>query len=235
MIFAYARTSTLKQASEDKSSIDEQIAKCRAVAALRGSLSKYNFQVHVDKGVSGSKPLAQRPAGMELLAQVKKGDTIIVSKMDRIFRSGADALAMIDRFKKEKIHLILCDMGIEPVADSPVSTLFFSLLAAFAQFERERIHERITEGKRAKRDRGGHVGGPVPYGFSKLGLGAKAILVPNDEERRHAEIARRHHATGRWSYTQIARLMARDGQLGRDGAAYKRMAIYRMVNQEVRS
>ena len=230
MHLAYARTSTLKQAAEDKTTIDEQLARCRTVAQLRGPIGKYDFQTYVDRGVSGSKPLGERPAGKDLLAVAKKGDVIIASKMDRIFRSGSDALAMIERFKKHGIKLILCDMGIEPVADSPVSTLFFSLLSAFAQFERERICERITEGKRAKRDRGGHVGGFVPFGFSKSGTGSRSILVPNEVERDHAVSARRHHAAGRLSYGRIAKLMARDGQLGRDGQPYNRMAIYRMVN-----
>jgi putative DNA-invertase from lambdoid prophage Rac len=230
VILAYARTSTLRQAGDDKTTIDEQLARCRTVAQLRGPVSKYGFETYIDKGVSGSKPLEERPAGAEMLSLIASGDTVIVSKMDRIFRSGADALATIERFKKQKIHLILCDMGIEPVADSPVSTLFFSLLAAFAQFERERICERIEEGKRAKRERGGHAGGPVPFGFTKEGYGTKAILVPNEVERTHRRIARRHHAAGRLSYGRIARLMARDGQLGRDGTPYTRMAIYRMVN-----
>jgi DNA invertase Pin-like site-specific DNA recombinase len=109
--------------------------------------------------------------------------------------------------------------------------MFFSMLAAFAQFERERICERITEGKRAKRDKGGHTGGPVPFGFSKLGVGSKAILVQNDVEIAHAKEARKLHSVGR-TCSAVARLMANEGMLGRDGQPYDRMAVWRMVNKE---
>lgn len=227
MHYAYARCSTSQQATEDKTSISEQLAKCRAVAQLRGPIGKYDFQTFTDV-CSGSMPLGQRDAGKELLAQLKPKDTILAAKMDRIFRSGADALTMIDHFKKNKIGLILCDMGIEPVADSPASTMFFSMLAAFAQFERERICERITEGKRAKKLRGGHVGGPVPFGFSKSGTGSRTILLRNRQEELHAEAARRLHSVGR-TCGAVARLMAREGMLGRDGQPYNRMAVWRMI------
>ena len=227
MILAYARTSTAKQATEDKTSIAEQLAKCKTVAQLRGPIGKYDYQTYTDV-ISGSKPLEERPAGKEMLALAKKGDIIIASKMDRIFRSGADALTMVDRFKKQKIGLILCDVGIEPVADSPSAKMFFSLLAVFAEFERERIHERITEGKRAKRSRGGHVGGPVPFGYSKLGVGSKAILVPNNQELDHAKEAKRLASVGR-TCGAVARLMANEGMLGRDGQPYNRMAVLRMI------
>jgi putative DNA-invertase from lambdoid prophage Rac len=232
MLLAYARCSTAKQASEDKTSIAEQLAKCKAVAQLRGPIGKYDYQTYTDV-CSGSTPLSKRPAGEQMMAQVKPKDVILASKMDRIFRSGADALTMIDYFKKNKIGLILCDMGIEPVADSPASTMFFSMLAAFAQFERERICERITEGKRAKRERGGHVGGPTPFGFAKVGVGPKAILVPNELELDHAKEARKLASVGR-TCSAVARLMAREGMLGRDGQPYDRTAVWRMINKESR-
>jgi len=233
VILAYARTSTAKQATEDKTSIAEQLAKCKAVAQLRGPIGKYDYQTYTDV-CSGSTRLQDRPGGGELFKQAKKGDIVLAAKMDRIFRSGADALTMIEHFKKNKIGLILCDMGIEPVADSPASTMFFSMLAAFAQFERERICERITEGKRAKRERGGHVGGPVPFGYSKLGNGSRAVLVPNSAEVAHAQEAKKFASVGR-TCGAVARLMAREGMLGRDGQPYNRMAVWRMINKEVRA
>lgn len=232
MILAYARTSTAKQATEDKTSIAEQLAKCKTVAQLRGPIGKYDYQTFTDV-CSGSTPLGDRDAGKEMIKQAKRGDCILAAKMDRIFRSGADALTMIEHFKKNKIGLILCDMGIEPVADSPASTMFFSMLAAFAQFERERICERITEGKRAKRALGGHIGGPVPFGFSKCGTGSKSILVVNEVERDHARCAKKLASVGR-TCSAVARLMAHEGMLGRDGQPYKRLAVWRMLKKETK-
>jgi DNA invertase Pin-like site-specific DNA recombinase len=232
VILAYARTSTLKQAGPDKTTIAEQLAKCKAIASLRGQAGKYDFQTYTDAGVSGSTPLHERPGGKELLDAVKPGDIVIAAKMDRLFRSASDALSTIERFKKQKIGLILCDMSVEPVADSPAATMFFSMLAAFAQFERERIRERIADGKRAKRERGGHTGGPVPFGYRKIGEGPKAILVRNEAEEEHVRAARwfRDQARGRGP-ARIARLMADEGMLGRDGQPYTRLAVWRMLKR----
>jgi putative DNA-invertase from lambdoid prophage Rac len=235
MLHAYARVSTLTQSGLDKTSIAEQLAKCKAVASLRGSVGKYDFMTHSDQGVSGSIPLDQRPAGKDMLEQLHPGDVVLASKLDRIFRSGVDALATVERFKKQKIGLILCDIGIEPVADSPVATMFFSMLAAFAQFERERICERICEGKRAKAAKGGLSGGPVPLGFTKVGEGPKAILVPNEIEQEHIRAAKYYatHAKRKSRPTQIARLMADEGMLGRDGKPYHRATIFKMIRMPV--
>lgn len=235
MIYAYARTSTIKQAGPDKTTIEEQLSKCKAVAGLRGSVGKYDFQTYTDAGVSGSVPLADRLGGKALIDALNPLDVVIASKMDRIFRSGVDALATVERFKKQKIGLILCDIGIEPVADSPVATMFFSMLAAFAQFERERICERIAEGKRAKAAKGGLSGGPVPFGFTKVGEGPKAVLVPNEAEQEHVRAAKYHanHGKRKRRPTQISRLMADEGMLGRDGKPYHRATIWKMIRTSV--
>ena len=230
MIHAYARVSTIEQSGPNKTSIGEQLAKCKAVAQLRGSVGKYDFMTHTDNGVSGSELLGRRPAGKLMIDQLQSGDIVCAAKMDRIFRSGVDALVTIERFKRDKIGLILCDMGVEPVADSPASTLFFSMLASFAQFERERIRERITDGKRAKRARGGHVGGPVPLGYRKIGEGAKAILVKNELEAEHAAAARYHFNHLKRGPTYIAQLLAEEGMLARDGKPYRRQAVWRMIH-----
>jgi site-specific DNA recombinase len=56
-------------------------------------------EVFEDSGVSGGKPLVSRPAGSKLLAAAKKGKAlVIVSKLDRLFRSVADAATVIADF-----------------------------------------------------------------------------------------------------------------------------------------
>lgn len=232
MLIAYARTSTLDQAGPNKTSIGEQLDKCKAIAQIRSSAGKYDYQAFTDKGVSGSIPLHKRPGGKELLDAAKKGDCIVAAKMDRIFRSGADALATIERFKKEKIGLILCDLGIEPVAESPVATVIFSVFAAFAQFERERIHERITVGKLGKKARGGHIGGPTPIGYRKIGTGPKSILVRDEAEVEHLRRMRYHASEDNPSCARIAARLAGEGILGRDGKPYNRMTVWRMLHGE---
>ena len=60
-----------------------------------------------DPGVSAGKPLASRPAGSKLLAAARKGKAVVVvAKLDRLFRSVADAASVIDDFDKRGIQLV---------------------------------------------------------------------------------------------------------------------------------
>ena len=91
MIFSYARVSTTEQAADGTTSIAEQHRKNRALATMRG-VSADNIAEFTDAGVSGSIALSERPSGKEMLDAAKKGDVIVASKMDRLFRSASDAL-----------------------------------------------------------------------------------------------------------------------------------------------
>jgi DNA invertase Pin-like site-specific DNA recombinase len=182
MIFTYARTSTLEQAAEGAASIPEQLRKGKALAQMRGIPGK-DVVTFVDKGVSGSTPLAFRPQGKEMLESAQKGDTTVAAKMDRLFRSAIDALQTAEELKKRGIDLILLDVGVDPVTGNGVGKLFFSILAVMAEFERDRIRERTEEGRRGKRARRGFMGGGVPIGFSVVGKGRDAQLEENEREQ----------------------------------------------------
>ena len=64
----------------------------------------------VGRGVSGSRPLADRPQGTALLAALKLGTAVITPKLDRMFRSALDALDVLGRLKQRRIslHMIIC-------------------------------------------------------------------------------------------------------------------------------
>jgi DNA invertase Pin-like site-specific DNA recombinase len=64
------------------------------------------------------------------------------------------------------------------------------MLAAFAEFERGRIVERITTGKYLKKKKGGHVGGEAPYGYRIVGRGPNAVLEADPEEQKVVEMIR---------------------------------------------
>jgi putative DNA-invertase from lambdoid prophage Rac len=89
-VFGYTRVSTSEQAADDRSSLDTQRRKILAAAELSGLTVDQFIE---EPGVSGGKPLADRPKGGPLLAQLSKGDVLIVAKLDRAFRNAADALA----------------------------------------------------------------------------------------------------------------------------------------------
>ncbi len=176
--YGYTRVSSTDQVAG--SSLGDQRRRIDAIAALRGDAVA---AVYSDEGVSGSVPLAGRPSGAAMLAVLTAGDVVIVAKLDRMFRSASDALTTAEQWKAQGISLVLSDMGAEPVTENGVSRLFFGMLALVAEFERGRIAERRADGQRAKRAKGGHLGGNAPFGYQVIGHGKDASLLPVPSEQ----------------------------------------------------
>jgi DNA invertase Pin-like site-specific DNA recombinase len=179
-VYGYTRVSTTEQAADDRSSLDTQRRKIMAAAELAGL--RVNVLVE-EPGVSGGKPLADRPEGGPLLAELSKGDVLIVARLDRAFRNAADALATAEQLKARKVDLIVADMGAEPVTQNGLGRMFFGMLTLVAEFERDRIKERSAEGRTAKRRNGGHIGGSTPFGYRKIGIGRAARLEPDPAQQ----------------------------------------------------
>jgi DNA invertase Pin-like site-specific DNA recombinase len=198
--YGYARVSTIGQV--DGTSLSEQERKLNAVAEARGEPLA---RVFVEEAVSGAMPLNERPKGRELYAALQPGDTLIVMKLDRLFRNTADALERTADWKRRGIHLISVDLGLEPITGNGVGKFVFTLLAAFAEMERERIAERVLEGKRAKRAKGGHIGGTAPFGWRVVGSGKDARLEPVQREQEAIRTIRRGRETG-MSHRALAEL-----------------------------
>lgn len=206
--YGYVRVSSAEQAGDDRTSLETQRRKVAAVGELAGLEVVRVFE---EPGVSGGTALADRPGGRELLAALRRGDTVIVAKLDRAFRNAADALAMAETWKRQGVDMIVADMGSEPVTQNGVSRMFFGMLALVAQFERERIAERTAEGRKAKRQAGGHIGGSAPFGFSKVGSGRAARLAPDPEQQTALATMRSLAADGMASRAIAAAVQARHG------------------------
>jgi DNA invertase Pin-like site-specific DNA recombinase len=120
----------------------------------------------IEAGVSGGKRLSIRPKGQELLTVLQAGDHVICTKLDRMFRSASDALNVADDCRKKGVHLHLLDIGGEVTANG-VGKLVFSVLAAVAEMERERIGERVRSVKETLRNAGYFTGGHLAKGYHK--------------------------------------------------------------------
>jgi DNA invertase Pin-like site-specific DNA recombinase len=153
----YVRVSTNFQATEGDS-LSVQIEMLKAAAKLEGLDL---VQVFVEEGVSGGKPLAERPEGAKLMAAVQAGDTVLALKLDRLFRDVGDAANTLAEFKRIGVALWLRDLG--GLVTGSVGALVFNLLSSVASFERERIGERIRDTKRALKTKGRFVGGSVTF------------------------------------------------------------------------
>lgn len=224
MILSYRRTSTKEQAS----SLDEQLRCNRAIATMRG-VKAFEFADYSDFGVSGSVALDKRPQGSLMLKDAQAGDVIVATKLDRLFRSAQDALRTLEILKGRGIELILVDLGVEPVNGKGVGKLVFGILSQIAEFERDRIRERIAEGKAAKAARGGHTGGAAPYGYVQVGIGKHAVLKENPEEAAMLEEARDLARRGTTLF--VLRCLTSRGYRNRKGNPLHITQVQRMINR----
>lgn len=100
-----------------------------------------------------------RPGLREMLSHVRKGDTVIVWRLDRLARSLKDLMEIATDLERSGTNLILLNEGIDTTTTS--GKLFFQIFGALAEFERNLIRERTNAGLAAARSRG-RLGGRKP-------------------------------------------------------------------------
>jgi putative DNA-invertase from lambdoid prophage Rac len=127
----------------------------------------------------GSRRLQERPEGKRLLEVVQPGDTVLTTKLDRMFRSALDALEVLGQLKRQSVSLHMIDLGGDVTTDG-IAKLVFTILSAVAEAERDRTRERIADVKRDQRARGRYLGGSVPFGWRK---GRDGALVAEPSEQ----------------------------------------------------
>lgn len=166
--FGYCRVSTRQQANEGHSLADQQQ---RIAGYCQANGLPVPSQLFVDAATSGTISLQKREQGARLLAELRRGDHIVVTKGDRLFRSAKNALEIAELLRDKGVCLHLMDMGGE-VLNSSVSRLVFGILMMVANMESERIGERTASVKEHLRAQGRFVGGEVPFGYEKTEDGA---------------------------------------------------------------
>lgn len=228
--YGYIRVSTAQQVTDDRASLEAQRRQISAAAAMANLPEPIFFE---DPGVSGATPLRARPKGRLLMGLLEKGDTLIVAKLDRAFRSAADALDTVEKFKRDGIDLIVVQFGVEPVTTNGVSKMFFGMMALIAEFERSVIVERTLEGRRVKKARGGHIGGEPPYGWKKVGSGAEANLVPNETELATIGLILDLHKGGA-TVRSIAEHLRQANIRSRTGSYLDKTQVHRIVQRAVK-
>jgi DNA invertase Pin-like site-specific DNA recombinase len=142
-IFGYTRCSTNKQ----EFSIEAQRTRIQAYASAANIVLE---DILNDEAESASKtPFGARPAGERITRMIESGAcrTVVACKLDRLFRSTAEALATISTWTKKGVAVVLLDFGGQPI-DSRTATgkLILTMFAAVGQFERDVISERTKAG-----------------------------------------------------------------------------------------
>ena len=112
----------------------------------------YKESIYTDK-ISGVKD--ERPGLENCLKALRKGDTLIVWKLDRLGRNLKHLISIIDDLNKKDIEFkVLTGQGASIDTTTPAGKMIFSIFGAFAEFERELIRERTIAGLKAARARG---------------------------------------------------------------------------------
>jgi len=204
----YVRVSTAHQADEGLS-LSEQERRVEAYITANGW---EHVATYSERGVSGAVPFADRPAFAQLTANLSGIDRVVIPKLDRLGRSTLDLLAAIERMAEGGAAVVSLVEGID--TSTPVGKLTRTLLAAIAEFERDRLGERVAEVTAARAKKGEWHGGPRPYGYdyarSAKGESTGDGLVIVEAE---AQVVRRMYAewiAGR-SQRQITRDLNSDG------------------------
>lgn len=152
MIYGYARVSTVGQA-RDGNSLEDQREKLMEAGAV---------EVYVDS-FTGTK--IDRPEFDKLKAVLRDGDTLVVTKLDRIARNAAGGIALVDDLIDRGVKVHILNMGM--MDNAPTGKLIRHIMFAFAEFERDMIVQRTMEGKAVSRQREGYREGRPAIGYDK--------------------------------------------------------------------
>lgn len=132
-VFAYARVSTSEQLTSNQ----------------RGEIAGAGYDIKdgrfIEEQISGSVCAFQRPGFKRLIDKLESGDTLVVTKLDRIGRDSIDVQSTVEWFSKNDIRLIVLQLGNLDLTSSS-GALMVKMLAAVADFERELIVERVQAG-----------------------------------------------------------------------------------------
>jgi len=144
MIIGYARVSTQNQ------NLDLQI----------DALEKEGCEKIYSEKITGK--IKQRPELEKMLEHARNGDVIVVWKLSRLGRSSKHLISIVSDLNERQINLLSVKDGID--TSIPIGRYFFTMIAAFVEFERENIQEGTLAGLEAARARG-RIGGQ-PKGLS---------------------------------------------------------------------
>ncbi len=163
MIYGYARVSTRGQA-KDGNSIESQVKALTNAGAIE--IYKEAFT-----GTTTSRPEFEK-----LMAKLSEGDTLVVTKLDRVARSATEGSKLVQELLDRGVSVNVLNMG--KMDDTPTGKLICTIMFAFAEFERDMIVERTQEGRAiARKNPGFREGRPKKYSSKQID---HALALLND-------------------------------------------------------
>lgn len=171
--FGYGRVSTINQNTDNQ----------------KLELEKAGYQINYwfeDTGISGKTSANQRPQFIALLEKIRDGETLVVSKLDRLGRDAIDVLQTVKQLSKRNIKVIVHQIGSTDLS-SPAGKMLLTMLAAVAEMERDLLIERTQSGLARAKKEGKILGRPSKTSISqkleiiqKLNLGVSVSQLSRD-------------------------------------------------------
>lgn len=181
--------------------------------------------IYSDEGISGSNGLASREGLAHALAALERHEAavLVVHKLDRLARDLMLQETTIARLRAAGASVVsVSEADID--SDDPTRVLVRQVLGAIGQYERALIRGRVQAGQAAKRAAGGYAGGRPAFGYKAVG----GELVPDEHEQTGIALARDLRAQGR-SLREIADALTTAGYVSKSGGRWSATQVDRIL------
>jgi site-specific DNA recombinase len=220
----YLRVSTDQQVGPERYGLDSQRADIETYAAAKG----YELVTwYTDAGVSGDT--LDRPglvACMDAAAH-RSVDLVIVAKLDRLSRDLMGSLWIRKELLRSDVQVLSVAEPFD--AEDPAGRLFMQIVCAFAEFEKNRIAQRLSGGRKQKAKRGGYAGGRPALGYTATKGGKVLTLDPVGAAAVQRVYVLRSE---KLSMGKIAAALNREGFTTARGTRWHDMQVKRVLDRE---
>lgn len=224
--YGYIRVSTAEQAGSGHS-IDDQRRRIAGYCQANGLELAH---IYVDAAISAVRSLEKREGGQYLAPDsehyaLTKGDVVVATKLDRLFRNALDCLSTVEAWRKQGVSMHVMDLNID--TSKPVGNLLLQIMAAVAEMERAQVSERtkaISDHLKAS----GRVYSQAPYGYTAV----DGRLVPEPTEQKVISRMKKMRAKG-LAYGVIARKLSEEEVATKNGGTWAAFTVQKVLRQGV--
>ncbi|WP_199614453.1 recombinase family protein [Paenibacillus alkalitolerans] len=213
----YARVSTDEQATKGNS-IPEQIDRGQAYCKAMGYV---DVDVYIDDGYSAKD--MNRPDLKRMLDNSNKYKLIVTTKVDRLCRNLLDLLTIVDDFDSNQVAYASVSESFD--TSTPAGRMVLQILGAFAEFERERIRERVKDNMKSIARKTNKVLARPCFGYDII----DGQYVINQEEAEHLRNMAQWAIEG-WGALKIAKALK--GVTTKEGKPFSEGSVRKLLHRE---